>query len=274
MPGQRQQASATALKCRCPPSQTLEPSFQLADVGALSLAWVGLVAFAASILGGLAGYGTGLILPAFLAPVIGVANVIPVMALGMTINNAGRVAAFRSDIAWPHARRVLLVGLPACAAGAYAYTLLEVRWIALALGVFLIASVPVRRMLRGLERRLGPRGEVVAGAGFGFISGGMTGTGVILIAILISAGIEGAALIATDAIVSMIMGVAKIAIFGSLSRLDAELALAGLLIGACTVPGAFTARWLLARIPGRVHALFMEAVVIAGGVGFLWRAAS
>ena len=46
---------------------------------------VALVAFAASILGGLAGYGTGLVLPVVLAPVVGVANVIPVMALARCV---------------------------------------------------------------------------------------------------------------------------------------------------------------------------------------------
>jgi uncharacterized membrane protein YfcA len=87
-----------------------------------------------------------------------------------------------------------------------------------------------------------------------------------------AAGLEGAALIATDAIVSVIMGAAKIALFGSVARLDAELALAGVLIGVCTMPGAFIARRLLALVPLKVHTAFMDAVVLAGGASFLWRA--
>ena len=250
----------------------LEPSFQLADVTTAELALVAAVAFAASILGGLSGYGTGLVLPAFVAPLVGVANVVPVMAVGMAINNGSRVIAFWRDIAWSDARRILLVGLPACITGAWAYTLLPTRWIALAIGAFLVISVPLRRVLKRLAYRLEPRAEIVAGATFGAINGAMTGTGVLLIAILMAAGVNGAALIATDAIVSLVMGVAKIATFGTLARLDAELALAGLLIGICTAPGAFVARWLLRRIPARIHAAFMEAVVLAGGAGFLWRA--
>jgi uncharacterized membrane protein YfcA len=89
---------------------------------------------------------------------------------------------------------------------------------------------------------------------------------------LMAAGLEGAALIATDAIVSVIMGAAKIALFGSVARLDAELALAGVLIGVCTMPGAFIARRLLALVPLTVHTAFMDAVVLAGGASFLWRA--
>ena len=45
-----------------------------------------LAAFGASILGGLSGFGTGLVLPVFLVPLVGVANVIPVMAVAMLLN--------------------------------------------------------------------------------------------------------------------------------------------------------------------------------------------
>ncbi len=230
------------------------------------------MAFLAAVLGGLAGYGTGIIVPIFLAPVVGMANVVPVMAVGMLIANASRALAFWRDIHWPHARRILLAGLPACVAGAYGYTRLDAQWVALLLGTFFVASVPLRRFLARAGWRLEARGVTVAGAGFGFVNGAMTGVGLLLISTLMAAGVEGAALIGTDAIVSVIMEVAKIALFGSAARLNAELVLAGLLIGACTAPGGFVARWMLARIPIRVHTAFMEVVVLAGGASFLWRA--
>lgn len=246
--------------------------FQLADLGAAQFLLIGAVAFAASILGGLAGYGTGLVLPIFLAPAVGVANVVPVMAVAMILNNGSRVAAFWRDIRWPHVRRILAFGLPACVAGAYGYTLLEARAVALLLGAFFIASVPLRRVLARAGRQLGARGVTLAGAGFGFVNGAMTGAGLLLISTLMAAGVQGAALIATDAVISVIMGLAKVALFGGFARLDLQLGAAGLLIGLCTAPGAFVARWLLARIPLQVHTVMMEIVVLAGGAGFLWRA--
>jgi uncharacterized membrane protein YfcA len=250
----------------------LDPAFQLADVGAAQLVLIGAVALAGSVLGGLAGYGTGLVVPIFLAPVVGVANIVPVMAVGMIFANASRAFAFRRDIHWPHARRVLLAGLPACVAGAYAYTLLEARWIALLLGAFFVASVPLRRALARAGWTLGARGVTVAGAGFGVVNGSMTGVGMLLISLLMAAGLQGGAVIGTDAIVSVIMGAAKIALFGGVARLDAQLALAGVLVGLCTVPGGFIARRLLERIPMKVHTAVMDAVVLAGGASFLWRA--
>jgi len=250
----------------------LDSAFQLADVSAAQFVLIGGVAFAAAVLGGLAGYGTGIIVPIFLAPVVGMVNVVPVMAVGMLIANASRATAFWRDIQWPHAKRILAAGLPACVAGAYGYTLLDAQWVALLLGAFFVVSVPLRRFLARAGWRLGARGVTVAGGGFGFVNGAMTGVGLLLISTLMAAGVEGAALIGTDAIISVVMEVAKIALFGGAARLDAELALAGLLIGACTAPGGFVARWLLARIPIRVHTAFMEVVVLAGGASFLWRA--
>lgn len=240
----------------------------------LLLQWlgVGIVAFLAAVLGGLAGYGTGLILPIALAPVIGVAHIIPVMAVAMMINNASRMLAFRHDIEWPHVRRMLWLGLPACLVGAWGYTRLDARWVALLLGVFLLASIPLRRWLQRASMRLTAKGEVAAGGAFGFIEGGMTGTGVILISMLMAAGVQGPALIATDAVVSTVMSLAKALLFGGASRLDASLAVTGVLVGLCTAPGAFVARAVLTRLPQRLHLRIMEAVVLLGGIGFLWRA--
>ena len=233
---------------------------------------VGVVAFLAAVLGGLAGYGTGLVLPIALAPVIGVAPIVPVMAVAMMINNASRVLAFRREIQWPHVRRMWLLGLPACLLGAWGYTRLDARWIALLLGVFLLASIPLRWWLQRSNMRLGSGGEMAAGGVFGIIEGGMTGTGVILISMLMAAGVQGAALIATDAVISTVMSLAKVLLFGSASRLDASLVITGALVGLCAAPGAFVARAILTRMPQRLHLRIMEAVVVCGGLGFLWRA--
>ncbi len=236
------------------------------------LALACLAALGASTLGGLSGFGTGLVLPVFLVPLVGVANVIPVMAVAMLLNNGSRVIAFWRDLQWPHVRRMLALGLPACAAGAYSYTLLSSRWIAIALGSFLLISIPLRRLLRRAQLRFSPAAEMGAGAAFGFINGGMTGAGVLLISLLMSVGLSGSALVATDALVSFIMGLVKVAMFGSLNALPLELGLVGLLVGLFTAPGAFIARAILKRIPAGIHAWFMEAVVVVGALAMLWKA--
>lgn len=237
------------------------------------LALACVVALAASTLGGLSGFGTGLVLPVFLVPLVGVANVIPVMAVAMLLNNGSRIFAFWQHIQWPQVRRMLVLGLPACMAGAYSYTLLSARWIAVLLGTVLLLSVPLRRLLRRPQIRISPVAEIAAGASFGFINGGMTGTGVILISVLMSVGLTGSAIVATDAVISVAMGLAKVLLFSGLAALSLELALIGLLVGVFTAPGAFLARAVLKHMPAGIHAGLMEAVVVAGAVVLLWQAA-
>jgi uncharacterized membrane protein YfcA len=245
--------------------------FHLADIDLVQLALACAVAFVASVMSGIAGYGAGLVLPVFLAPLVGVTNVIPMMSMVLLMNNFSRVIAFYRHIEWSHARLMLILGVPGCLLGAYSYTLLSSRWVALLLGLFLLISVPLRRILHRTSFRISPSAQCVAGGLFGFISGGMAGTGVILISIMMSAGLQGMALIATDGVIGVTMAITKILLFGSMSRLTTELALVGLMVGLCTSPGAFIARRLLTLIPMKIHVWVMEAVVVIGAVSLLWQ---
>ena len=78
----------------------------------------------------------------------------------------------------------------------------------------MIATVPLRRLLKRRGHRLGEKGYVVAAAGWGILVGGTTGAGVILLSLLMATGLEGTAVIATDATVSLGMGVVKLSVFG------------------------------------------------------------
>jgi uncharacterized membrane protein YfcA len=169
-------------------------------------------------------------------------------------------------------RRVLLLGLPACLIGAYSYTLLNARWIALLLGIFLLLSVPLRRLFNRAQVQLSNGTERGAGACFGFVNGILPGAGVFLISILLHAGLTGSAVVATDAVVSVVMGFSKVVLFGSLAALDLQLGLTGLLIGVCTIPGAFIARALIRRMSVGIHVWIMELTVIIGAITLLWRA--
>lgn len=246
--------------------------FALADVSAAQLAAVAAVAFVLSVVGGLTGYGVGLILPAVIAPIVGVAAVVPVMAVAMFLTNGSRVIAFRRHLDHRAVVAVMLTALPAALIGAQIYTLLPERAIALLIGGFLIASVPLGRWVKRRRFTLGPRGLSAVGAGYGLLAGGMTGTGLILIAALLAAGIEGAAVVATDATISLAVNLLKMIVFGRAAALDLEMLLAGMLIGACTAPGAFVARRLLRVMPMHVHVAVMEGLVVVGGLSLLWRA--
>ncbi|HVG50797.1 MAG TPA: sulfite exporter TauE/SafE family protein, partial [Xanthobacteraceae bacterium] len=99
-----------------------------------------------------------------------------------------------------------------------------------------------------------------------------TGSGVILLSLLMAAGLQGRAVIATDAVVSIVTGVAKIAVFGLAGDMTPKVIAVAVLIGAVAFPGAFIAKRIVERMPIKVHTAILDAVVILGGTVMLWGA--
>ncbi len=153
-----------------------------------------------------------------------------------------------------------------CVLGAYGYTLLTGVGAALVIGSMLILSVPLRRFAQRRALTLDDGGLAVGAAGFGLVVGGTTGSGAILLSLLMAAGLEGTAVIATDAVVTIAVGIVKVAVFGFAGVVTAQVIAFGLLIGMVAFPGGFLAKMLVERMPIRVHTAMLDAVIILGGV--------
>jgi uncharacterized protein len=235
------------------------------QVSLLQLLLVAVTAFGASIIGGVAGYGTGLLMPLVLVPIIGAAAVVPVIGLSALFTNASRLVAFWSAFDQRKAAIVALAAIPTCVLGSYGYTRLTGPSAAIWIGTVLILLVPLRRILSRRFGTLAPRGMAMAGGGYGLLVGGTSGSGVVLLSILMAAGLEGAAVIATDAGISLIIGVVKTVMFRSLGALPWSSVLMAALIGICAVPGAFIAKRLTGKLSLASHTRLLDGVVILGG---------
>jgi uncharacterized membrane protein YfcA len=237
-----------------------------ADVSLLQLVLVGVVALFASVIGGLAGYGTGALMPLVLVPLIGAEPVVPIIAISSIFTNFSRFVAF---IRYADRRRALIVVACACvttALGAYGYTRLTGTGAALVIGTMLILSVPLRRFAKRRDIRIGDAGLAVGSVGYGVVVGGTSGSGVILLSLLMAAGLEGAAVIATDAVISLATSVIKISVFGLAGAVTAQVLAFAVLIGAIALPGAFLAKAFVERMPVHIHTAILDVVVIAGGI--------
>jgi len=114
-------------------------------------------------------------------------------------------------------------------------------------------------------------GLAAGAAVFGFSSGIATGTGVIQVSLLLSAGLAGPAVLATDALSTIVLDLCKAALFQRFDLLDAEAAATGAVIGFATLPGSALAAWLSTRIGAKLHVLFMETLILLGGASMLWQ---
>jgi uncharacterized protein len=244
----------------------------LPNVSLTELVLIVVLAAFSAITGGVAGYGTGALMPLVLVPIVGAAPVVPIIAISAMFTNSARIVAFRHFLNPRRALIALVAALPTCVLGAWLYTLLTGRGAALVIGSSLIATVPLRRVLKRRGHHLGEKGFAAASAGWGIVVGGTTGAGVILLSLLMATGLEGAAVIATDATVSIVMGVVKIAVFGLTGTITPIVLVIGLLIGCIGFPSTFLAKLIVARLPVRVHTAMLDVVVIVGGTVMIYGA--
>jgi uncharacterized protein len=237
-----------------------------------TLAAVAALAVVAAIVSGMSGFGTGVILAAALVPLIGVKAVIPVLAVAGIIINAGRFWFYRTHLDRRMLTLVLAASLPFLVLGTWIYSVLEVRILGTVLGLAVMASVPLRRILHSKQIRLRSPSLAVGSGVFGLASGIATGTGVILVSLLLGAGLATPAVLATDALVSIVIDLAKAALFQRFDLLDSEAFFTGVVIGIATIPGSAIAAWLVGRMGASLHILFMEGLILVGGASMLWHA--
>jgi uncharacterized protein len=243
----------------------------MGDLTLLQYGLIAITAFVAATIGGVSGYGTGVLMPLVLVPLIGAEGVVPVIGVSGLITNISRLAAFRKDM---DLRRTILVAAfaaPATAIGAFGYSMLSGPRISILIGAVLIALVPVRRALQRHRIALSDTGVAGASVVYGCLTGGATGTGVLLLAMLMSAGLEGAAVIATDAAISIVVGIVKTAVFQGVGLLTPTVWAVALLVGIAGFPGAFVARAMVQRMPLGAHTAILDAVVIAGGAVLIFQ---
>jgi uncharacterized membrane protein YfcA len=243
-----------------------------ADISLWQLAVVAGVALFASLVGGVSGYGTGALMPLVLVPLIGAEPVVPIIAISALFTNSSRVTAFLKYADWRRAAIVLVAAVPTCVLGAWGYTKLTNSGAALVIGTMLILSVPLRRLLKYHGVHVGDRGLALGSVGYGVVVGGTAGSGVILLSLLMAAGIQGAGVIATDAAISIVIGIVKISVFGMAGVITGQVIAFALLIGITALPGAFLARAFVERMPLHVHAAILDAVVLLGGLFLIYGA--
>jgi uncharacterized membrane protein YfcA len=88
--------------------------------------------------------------------------------------------------------------------------------------------------------------------------------------LLLGTGMTGQAVLATDALISIVLDSCKALLFQRLSLLNADTFVTGAIIGIATIPGSAIAAWLVNRMHAHLHVLFLEGLILVGGASLLW----
>ena len=228
------------------------------------------VSFGSAIIGGMGGFGTGIILTATLTPILGIKAVVPLLALAGIIINMGRFWFYRRDVDARAVKRVLPSALVCLLGGTLVYRHLDAAPLAIVIGLVVLAALPARRWLHAHNLHLGARGLTLGGGVFGFLNGIASGMGVVLISLLLGAGLSGTAVLATDALITIAVDITRSLIFGKLDLLDNSGVVLGGVIGLASLPGSWIASRLVQRMGHKLHIAIIEILIAIGGLSILY----
>lgn len=227
----------------------------------------------AGTLGGVVGTGSSLVLMPVLVIQFGPREAVPVMAIAAIMGNLGRVIAWWREIQWRSCAAYCATAIPGAILGARLLLTIPPGVAELALGLFFLSLIPLRRWLAQREIRLSLVHVALLGAPLGLLTGLVVSTGPLTVPLFTFHGLERGALLGTEAAASIGMYGAKVGTFQLLGALPPAVILEGLIVGATLMAGSFIGRFLVLKIAPATYRALIDGLMLVSGLALLWAAA-
>jgi hypothetical protein len=244
------------------------------EIDRLGFLFVLVVGLIAGTLSGIVGTGSSIMLMPVLVYEYGPKQAVPIMAIAAVMANFSRILAWWREVDWRACAAYSLPGIPAAALGARTLLALPSRAVDLAIGLFLIAMVPVRHWLARHQLKLSLWHLAIGGALIGYLTGIVVSTGPLSVPLFLFYGLTKGAFLATEAASSLGLYVSKSVTFERFGALTPDVALQGLVAGSSLMAGAFIAKRFVLKLEPDVFRLVMDAIMILAGFSLLWTAAT
>ena len=232
-----------------------------------------IVGLLAGTISGIVGTGSSIMLMPVLVYEYGPKQAVPIMAVAAVLANFSRILAWWREIDWRACVVYSVMGIPAAALGARTLLALPSHAVDIAIGLFLIAMVPVRHWLARHELRVKLWHLALGGAIIGFLTGIVVSTGPLSVPLFLFYGLARGAFLATEAASSLGLYFSKSVTFERFGALTGDIALKGLIAGSSLMVGAFIAKRFVLKLDADVFRLVMDAIMLAAGLSLLWTAA-
>ena len=239
-------------------------------MGFLFVLTVGLVA---GTISGIVGTGSSIMLMPVLVYEYGPKQAVPIMAVAAVMANFSRILAWWREVDWRACAAYSATGIPAAALGARTLLALPSHAVDIAIGLFLIAMVPLRHWLARHQLKLSRWHLAIGGAVIGYLTGIVVSTGPLSVPLFLFYGLTKGAFLATEAASSLGMYSSKSLVFQHFGALAPQIALQGIIAGASLMSGAFIAKRFVLRLEPEVFRRLMDAIMLAAGLSTLWTAA-
>jgi len=231
-----------------------------------------LLAFATSAIHGATGVAGGFLLSTAVAPIIGVALVVPVISIALLFSHGSRALFNLTDFDARSFFAITLPSLPCIVAMAFLYAQLSTSVIATTLGFILLLSIPLRRWAASHSIKTSTGTLGVVGAVYGVLSGVSIGPGMLLVPFLLGYGLRKEQFVATLAVIALVTNITRITVFGASDLLTTDYVWLGVVCGLATIPGNWFGRTVLRKISSARHAGAVDVLTVLGAVNFFWLA--
>ena len=229
------------------------------------------MAFVASTLAAVTGFGGAAVLLPVLVAVFGVRDAIPILTVAQLIGNGSRVWFNRRELDWAVVGWFALGGVPLAFVGGLLFAKAPLSALTRILGAFLIAVVIWRHVRPGLPRRPPVRSFALIGAGASLLSALLGSVGPLMAPFFLAYGLLKGAYIGTEALATVLMHVVKLAAYEQGAVLSAPAILVGLSLGPIMIGGSYVGKRVVDRLPEHMFVLLIEATMTAAGLLFLLR---
>lgn len=232
---------------------------------------VGITALVASVIGGITGMSTGIIMLPVLTFAFGVRGAVPIVTVAMLLNMTSRTVANRHDVNYPVVRWYVLGAVPSAALGSVAFANAPAELLARALGGFLLLLVLYRHLPIARYQRMPLRAFTPVGLGQGFFSALFGGAGPFGAHFFLSYGLTRNAFVGTVAVGTLLVNITKTGVYGSYTLFDRDALVIALSIGVIMAVGAYIGAKLVRRMPEAAFVWLVEGVMVISGVALLVR---
>jgi len=230
---------------------------------------VGLIAGAVS---GIVGAGASIMLLPVLVYQFGPKQAVPIMAIAALLSNVAKMMSWWREVDWRAFAAYSIPGVPAAALGARTLLVLPARAVDVALGLFFLAMIPLRRWLQARAFRIGLVGLALCGAAIGFVTGIVLSTGPLSVPAFLAFGLARGAFLSTEAASSLALMASKVATFRELGALPGPAIAQGLVIGASVMVGSFAGKAAVQRMSLPAFHHLLDVLLVVSGLSLLWAA--
>lgn len=227
--------------------------------------------FAGWFVSSLAGGGSPLIIIPVLSLFLDATMIPPVITMGMLFGNGQRVGLYWQRIDKGLTFWYLPGAICGAIAGVFIFTRLQLEWLTLLLGFFLIFSIFTYRLSENVTW-FKVKGWYFLPAGFiyAFLSGLMGSTGPLLNPFYLNYGLDKKAMIGTKSTHVLVVHLVKIIAYSAFGVWSAPMIGYGLLIGIGAFPGNWLGQKVLEKMEEKQFRQVAAAFVVISGLMLVW----